>query len=145
VLVSGVLDGVVDFGNGPISVPPGTCPAEVWCEQAGFALKLDPQGNSLFSWSRAPLRSLPGIASDSRGNVLVSGAYPGNVEPFRLSFLIELDSSGVERWQRLEWPKTGAGAGHRVTVDSCDDVLWSLSVRPSFDQSERSYLAKLLR
>jgi hypothetical protein len=30
-----------------------------------------------------------------------------------------------------------------VAVDSCDNVLWSLSVRPSLDQSERSYLAKL--
>jgi hypothetical protein len=143
VLVSGVLDGVVDFGGGPISVSPGTCPAEVWCEQAGFALKLDPRGNALFSWSRAPIRSLPGIASDSHGSVLVSGAYPGNVDPFRLSFLIELDPTGIERWERLEWPKTGAGAGHRVAVDSCDNVLWSLSVRPSLDQSERSYLAKL--
>jgi hypothetical protein len=143
VLVSGVLDGVVDFGDGPISVPPGACPAEVWCEKAGFVLKLDPQGNSLWSWSRAPIRSLPGIASDSRGNVLVSGAYPGNVEPFRLSFLIELDPAGLERWQLLEWPKTGAGAGHRVAVDSCDNVLWSLSVRPSLDESEQSYLAKL--
>jgi hypothetical protein len=143
VLVSGVLDGVVDFGGGPISVRPGTCPEEVWCEQAGFVLKLDPLGNSLWSWSRAPIRSLPGIASDSHGNVLVSGASPGNVEPFRLSLLIELDPAGLERWQRLEWPKAGAGAGHRVAVDSCDNVLWSLSVRPSLDQSERSYLAKL--
>ena len=106
-------------------------------------MTLDPQGNALFSWSRAPLRSLPGIASDSHGSVLVSGAYPGNVEPFRLSFSIELDPTGMERWERLEWPKTGAGAGHRVAVDSCDNVLWSLSVRPSLDQSERSYLAKL--
>jgi hypothetical protein len=89
------------------------------------------------------MRSLPGIASDSHGSVLVSGAYPGNVEPFRLSFLIELGPTGLERWERLEWPKTGAGAGHRVAVDSCDNVLWSLSVRPSLDQSERSYLAKL--
>jgi hypothetical protein len=143
VLVSGVLDGVVDFGVGPIRVPPGTCPEEVWCEQAGFVLKLDSQGNSLWSWNRAPIRSLPGIASDSRGNVLVSGAYPGDVEPFRLSFLIELDPVGLERWQRLEWPTPGAGAGHRVAVDSCDNALWSLTVRSAPDQAERSYLAKL--
>ncbi len=142
-LVSGVLDGVVDFGGGPIGVRADGCPDEAWCEQAGFVLKLDPRGNFLWSWSRGPIRSLPGIASDSHGNVLVSGAYPGDVEPFRLSFLIELDPAGKDLWQRLEWPKTGLGAGHRVTVDSCDNVLWSMSVRPSLDQSERSYLAKL--
>jgi hypothetical protein len=143
VLVSGVIDGVVDFGGGPIGVRPSACPEEVWCEQAGFALKLDPQGNSLWSWSRVPIRSLPGIAADSAGNVLLSGASPGDVEPFRLSLLIELDPAGQERWQRLEWPKTGAGAGHRVAIDSCDDLFWSVSVRPSLDQTERSYLAKL--
>jgi len=143
VLVSGVVDGVVDFGGGPIGVQPGTCPKEIWCEQAGFALKLDPLGNFLWSWSRAPIRSLPGIAGDSRGNVLVSGAYPGDVEPYRLSFLIELDPAGAQRWQVLERPMTGLGTGHRVTVDSCDDVIWSTSVRPSLDQSEHSYLAKL--
>jgi len=146
VLVSGVFDGSVDFGGGALTVPARSCPAETWCEQAGFVAKFDSAGRHLWSRTHAPVRSLPGIASDSRGNVLVSGAYPGNVPPYRLPLLIEFDSAGTEvaRSMRLDtgW-LTDAGVGHGVAFDPCDNALWSLSLPPTPSANARSFLAKL--
>ncbi len=144
VLVGGIFAGVVDFGSGPLSLPPGTCPDEAWCKTAGFVTKLDPQGRPLWSLERGPMRALSGIATDSRDNVVISGALPGGVSPFRVSLLAKLAPDGAEIWRRFEWPETGLGAGHGVAVDSCDNVLWSLSVRPTLGIEEQSYFAKLL-
>jgi hypothetical protein len=146
ILVSGVFDGTVDFGGGVLTVSTRNCPSEIWCEQAGFVSKFDPSGRHLWSRSRAPVRSLPGIASDSRGNVLVSGAYPGNVPPYRLPLLIEFDSAGsdVARSEHLDTGGlTDAGVGHGVAFDPCDNALWSLSLPPAPDTNARSFLAKL--
>jgi hypothetical protein len=143
VLVGGVFDGAVDFGGGALSLPSRTCPDEVWCLTAGFVTKLDAQGQWLWSLSLGPMRALPGVAADSRGNVVLSGALPGGVSPFRIPLVSELNPDGTELWRRVEWPETGIGAGHRVAVDPCDNVLWSLSVRPTLESDEQSYIAKL--
>lgn len=143
VLVGGTFAGELDFGVGVLSLPAGTCSSQVWCQAAGFVAKLDQDGNALWSVSSGPMRSVAGLSVDSRGNVLVSGALPGNVTPFHMPTLTELSSDGAQRWQRSEWPETGIGAGHGVLVDRCDDVLWSVSALPTLGADERPYLARL--
>jgi hypothetical protein len=148
ILVSGVLDGTVDFGGGVISVPKGSCPAETWCKQAGFVVKLDSSGEHLWSRSRAPVRSIAGLVSDSRGHVLASGAYPGNAPPFRSLMLLEFDQNGNELSLsgRFDSSLTSGGVGHRIAVDACDNVLWSLviSPEPGAPASATSFLVKLV-
>ena len=144
ILVSGVIDGSVDFGDGPLGVPAGTCSSETWCAQAGFVAKFDPSGRHLWSRARAPIRTLPGIASDSRSNVLVSGAYPGNAPPYRLPLLLEFTSAGADLTpsNQPNWALEAAGAGRGVTFDPCDNVLWGLSLSPAPGANGQSLLAK---
>jgi len=77
--------------------------------------------------------------------VLVSGAYPGNVPPYRLPLLVELDTDGsdVERPFYVGNATTDAGAGHGVAFDSCDNLLWSFGAPPEPSATSRSFLAKL--
>jgi hypothetical protein len=142
VLVAGVFDGSIDFGGGPLALP--HCQAEAWCNAAGFVLKLDPTGTTLWSVARGPMRSLPGLATTAGGGVLVSGSQPGDASPYRIPILFALDTAGSALWQRTEWPDTGLGAGRAVAVDDCNAVLWSVGVKPALDTNEHAYLAKLL-
>jgi hypothetical protein len=144
-IVSGVFDGTVDFGAGALSLDRAACPTEAWCETAGFVTKFDADGNALWSWSAGPMRALPSVATDSRANILLSGASPGGVTPFRIPLLSALSADGSELWRRAEWPKTGIGSGQDVVVDPCDNVLWSVSVLESIgSDEEQPYIAKLL-
>lgn len=143
VFVAGVFDGSVEFGPETLMLKPGTCPAEAWCKTSGFALKLDAQGDKLWSVSLGPMRALPGVASNSRGNLVLSGALPGSLRPFRQPWVSELDSFGAELWRCAEWPEGGLGAGHLVAVDACDAPLWVISVLPESQADERWYVAKL--
>ena len=142
-LVTGVFDGTVDFGSGVLELKPGSCPAEAWCKSSGFATKLDAEGSSLWSVELGPMRAMAGVASDSHGNFVLSGALPGGVAPYRSSLLAALDANGDQLWRRAEWPGTGIGSGHGVAIDACDDVIWSVSARPDLNTDERSYVAKL--
>jgi hypothetical protein len=141
--IAGVFDGSLDFGAEPLALAPGSCPAEVWCKTSGFVAKLDPAGHTVWSKSRGPMRELARIATDSRDNLVLSGALPGGVTPFRQSYLSKLDSAGQELWRTAEWPGTGIGAGHWVAVGPCDDLIWSVSVRPTRDADETAFLARL--
>jgi hypothetical protein len=145
ILVGGVADGSVDFGGGPLTVRPGTCPAEAWCKFAGFVLKLDPSGHHLFSRSVAPVRSIEGIATDSLNRVFASGAYPGDATPYRIPLLLEFDAEGNELGlgARLDAELTEKGAGHGVAVDKCNSVLWASSLPLGENELERSFLTKL--
>jgi hypothetical protein len=143
VFVTGVFDGSVDFGAGPLTVLPGACPADAWCNTSGFIAKLDTEGEALWSVPLGPMRALAGVALDSRGNVVLSGALPGGVSPFRQPWVSELDGSGVQLWQRTEWPGAGLGAGHQIAVDPCDAPLWSVSARLEPHADELWYVAKL--
>jgi hypothetical protein len=143
VFIAGVFASSVDWGPGALMLKPATCPAEAWCKTSGFVAKLDAQGDALWSASLGPMRALPGVATDSHGNVVLSGALPGGVTPFRQPWVSELDSSGAELWRRAEWPESGLGAGHLVAVDVCDAPLWSISARPALQVDERWYVAKL--
>ncbi len=141
-LIGGVFDGSIDFGDGAHSV--GSCPSEVWCKQWGFVAKLDTNGDTLFSHVRGPMRALAGVAATSTGTVFASGSLPGNVEPYRIPLLLALDATGEKLWERMEWPETGLGSGRQVAVDGCDAVLWSVSARPELEGRELAYLAKLV-
>jgi hypothetical protein len=143
ILVSGVLDGVVDFDLGELAPRAGACSSEVGCKLAGFIAKFDAAGNTIFSVSKGPMRTLSSISGNSRGDVLVSGATPGGVSPYRIPLLLALDTSGDELWRETEWPESGIGSGRALTVDACDSVIWSLSTRPDLSSGEAPYLAKL--
>ena len=141
ILVSGVFDGSVDFGGGPLTAESAGC-AEL-CEWGGFIAKLDPNGDHLFSRARFPIRALVGITHNSRGDVIVSGSVPSENQPYHMPLLIALDALGSELYEISDSPSTGAGAGHRVAVDPCDNVFWTLSVLPSDAASEQSLVLKL--
>jgi hypothetical protein len=145
ILLSGVADGTIDFGDGPITTNPEDCPSETWCAQSGFVAKFDPMGNVLWSRSRFPVRSLPGIAADSHGNVIASGAYPGNAPPYRLPLLVEFDSAGnsVARMIPRISDVTDSGAGYGVSFDRCDNVLWAHAAPPVPATRLPSFLEKL--
>ena len=142
-LVSGVLDGVVDFGLGELAPRAGACPSEVGCKLAGFVAKFDQSGNALFSVTKGPMRAFSGIASNANGDVFVSGATPGGVSPYRIPLLVALDANGAELWRETEWPESGIGSGRALAVDACGAVIWSLSARPDLSTDEAPYLAKL--
>lgn len=141
VFVSGIFDGSIDFGTGALTLP--HCPSEAWCDDAGFVVKLDPNGAALWSVARGPMRSLTGLATTKSGNVVASGATPGDASPYRIPILFALDGAGNALWQRTEWPDTGLGAGRAVAIDGCDAVLWSVGAKPTLETNERAYLAKL--
>jgi hypothetical protein len=141
VVVAGTFDGSLDFGAGALQWQ--ACSTDAWCATFGFVVQLDANGSARWSQSLGPMRSIASAAAAADGRVALSGALPGGVRPFRQSWLLELDGDGTQLFRRAEWPETGIGAGHGVTFDSCGRLLWSLSVKPSFEAEERTYLAKL--
>lgn len=142
-VITGTFDGNVDFGAGSLVWRSDACSTEAWCETAGFVAKFDAGGSAVFSKSIGAMRALSGVAFDSHGNAAVSGAFPGNVRPYRQPRLLFLDADGQQLWQRSEWPDTGLGAGHAVVADADDNVVWAISARPSLQLEEQAYLAKL--
>ena len=141
VVVAGTFDGSLDFGAGPLQWT--GCSSDAWCRTFGFVVQLAADGSANWSKSLGPMRSVASAAAGPDGLVALSGALPGGVRPFRQTWLVQLDRAGEERSKRAEWPETGIGAGHGVAFDNCGRLLWSLSVRPSLEAEERTYLAKL--
>lgn len=143
VVVTGTFDGRLDFGAGSLELTPASCSSDAWCVTDGFVAKLDAQGQVLWNVALGPMRSLSGVALDASGNLVISGALPGGVRPFRQTFVAALAANGAELWRRAEWPDTGIGAGHGVALDRNGHVFWAISARPSLALEEQSYLAKL--
>jgi hypothetical protein len=141
IVVAGTYDGNLDFGAGALSWT--GCSTDAWCQTFGFVAQLGADGSAIWSQSLGPMRAVESAAAGPEGRIALSGALPGGVRPFRQSWLLELDSGGEELFRRAEWPETGIGAGHAVTFDRCGRLLWSLSVRPSLDAEQRTYLAML--
>lgn len=141
VVVAGTFDGRLDFGAGALQWT--GCSTDAWCRTFGFVAQLGADGSGIWSKSLGPMRAVESAAAGPGGHIALSGALPGGVRPFRQSWLVELDHAGNEVFRRAEWPETGIGAGHGVAFDSCGRLLWSLSVRPSLEGEERTYLAKL--
>lgn len=145
IIVSGIADGSIDFGGGAITPRAEACPDEVWCKQAGFIVKFDASGTHVWSRARFPVRSLRGIATDSHGDVGVSGTFPGNAPPYRLPLLIEFDSAGndVSRPFHTASALTDAGAGYGLAFDHCDNVLWLVAAPTVPSERAEAFLAKL--
>jgi len=143
VYLGGTFDGSVDFGTGSMTQRPEQCSSDAWCLTNGFVAKLDLHGTALWSEALGPTRSVPGLATTPTGNLWMSNVMPGGVRPFRQPRLQELSGEGEVLWQRSEWPGTGIGGGGSVTVDATGHVIWALSARPSLEQEEQAYLAKL--
>lgn len=141
VIVAGTFDGSLDFGAGALHWK--GCSTDAWCQTFGFVVQLAADGSANWSQSLGPMRSVASAAAGPSGHVALSGALPGGVRPFRQTWLLELDRAGEAVFRRAEWPETGIGAGHGVTFADCGRRLWSLSVRPSLEAEERTYLAKL--
>jgi hypothetical protein len=117
-MLGGVFEGSVDFGNGPL-ISAGA--------QDAFVVKLDPDGNTV--WSRrfgdSATQGLSAIAVDRDGHVIAV------VEGLPAPRLFKLDAAGEEVWGReLPWPgmiindlaagATGAlylAGQHSVTID----------------------------
>jgi hypothetical protein len=131
----------VDFGGGPITVRPGTCPSESPCSTAGFVTKLAANGD--FVWSRGivPAKEISSITTDAAGNVYAAGSYPGDVAPFRTALLLGFDPQGSSR--KLPTYDSVPGAGHAVTADLCGAVFFAFSTE-SPGEPGTSYVAKLL-
>ncbi|MGK4006178.1 hypothetical protein WMF31_26400 [Sorangium sp. So ce1036] len=105
ILVTGVFDGTVDFGGGPL-VSTGYKDA--------FVLKLDPLGNHLWSRRFGDVSAVPGlqsgvaIAADASGNILVGGLFDGTTDfgggPVTgqglSGFIVLLDASGQHVWSK---------------------------------------------
>jgi hypothetical protein len=143
ILVGGAVDGAVDFGGGAVTVPPGTCPTESPCDQAGFVLKLDATGGFLWSRGVVPAHDISGIATDVAGNVFAAGSYPGDAAPYRTPLLVGFDGEGSKR--KLPTYDSVAGAGHAIATDACGDVVFAFATPSSSpDELGRSYVAKLL-
>jgi hypothetical protein len=143
VLITGTFDGSVDFGAGALNHRSESCSPDAWCLTTGFVAKLDAQGGALWSVPLGLTRSVPGVAVDTHGDIAVSSVLPGGVRPFRRPRIALLGPDAQGLWQRSEWPDTGVGAGHAVTFDANQDLIWSVSARPSHQLEEHAYLAKL--
>lgn len=143
VLVGGTFDGSIDFGAGMLEHRPVSCSPDAWCVTSGFVTKLDGQGSAQWSISLGLARAVPGVATDVHGDVAVSSVLPGGVRPFRRPRVSLLGPDAQGLWQRNEWPDTGIGAGHGIAFDANQDLIWSLSARPSLELEEQAYLAKL--
>jgi hypothetical protein len=143
VLVSGVFDGSLDFGGGALNAPDAGCADATACRWGGFVVKLDASGNHVWSSARFPVSTLVGITTSSKNDVFVSGALPGDAADQELPVLLAFDARGAELYELRGWPGARAGAGHRVAVDPCDSVLWTLNVSASETASDGTFLAKL--
>jgi hypothetical protein len=132
VLITGQFYNSMDFDPGPAVFTMSST-----CNQDGFVLKLDNNGN--FIWAKALLGtwfSLPrGIQVDQAGNVFVSGYFDGTTDfdpgvgTYTLTcnglndaFVTKLDMNGNFLWAK----KTGGAAddyGFALTVDGLGNVI----------------------
>lgn len=139
-LVSGVVDGNVDFGGGAIGVPLGTCPKEAHCgDQAGFLLTLDASGSFVASRNLGPALDVGGIARDAAGDVYAAGSSPGDVAPYRTPLLVGFGSGGSRRG--VPTYDDRPGAGHAVAIDGCGDVLFGFATA---GDAAHAYLSKIV-
>jgi hypothetical protein len=124
VLVTGVVAGTIDFGQGPQSCPMGDCI---------FVAKLGPTGAPL--WGKVFGQTGHGagaaIAADGKGNVFVTGSVNGAVDfggGALVSaggddiFVLALDPSGAFAWAKLFGDASGQ-KGSSVAVDAAGDLF----------------------
>jgi hypothetical protein len=101
--------------------------ASVPLRSGGFIVALDAAGKVELENVRLGLDGYRDVAVDSRGNIIATGMELAEASPpFRYALLTKLDPDGS-----VVFGKTNQiGAGHAVAIDTCDNVLWSASIRP---------------
>lgn len=126
VLVTGQAQGAVDFGGGAL-------PREG--EASVFLVKLDPSGRHVWSkrFGNEEEQVANALAIDSKGNVLVTGRFEGDVDfgggvlhaAFKDVFLAKYDGAGRPLSSARFGDPTGAGPadGRCVSVDSEGNVI----------------------
>jgi hypothetical protein len=126
VVVVGEAHGNVDFGGGPLVSAGG---------RDVFAVKLDPNGNHLWSkvFGDAADQYGTGVAVDAAGNVVLTGYFYGAVSfggaplantfaPYSDGFVAKLDPSGNHLWSRkLAGPEQIAPVS--LAVDTAGNVV----------------------
>lgn len=123
VFVVGYFDGSIDFGGGPMQALGS---ADV------FLVKLDPQGNHL--WSRtfggAGAHYSTGLAVDGEGSAVITGTSLGAVDfgggPLVITagfgaFVARFDASGGHVWSTI-YGTTGNTVGAGVALDAAGSV-----------------------
>jgi hypothetical protein len=131
ILLTGVFDGAVDFGCGPLT-------------SAGFEdiflAKLDPQGNCLWLKVFGDQQSqfYPHMAVDGAGNILLTGVFSGAVDlgggPLTNAaggyggFVAKLDPQGNHLWS-----KRFGGNSKGMAVDGAGNVILSGSFAATSD------------
>lgn len=124
-LVTGSFMSTLEFGNGPPLV------SQIYRE--GFVAKLSASGNALWSKSFEGYDQFStGVAVDSAGNVLVTGAFWESADfgdgplvalgNFSDGFIVKLDASGKTLWSK-RFGDADAQAGQHVAVDSAGNVI----------------------
>ena len=134
VVFTGSLHGTKDFGGGPLT---GSGGGDI------FAVKLDSNANHL--WSRVfgdtGVDAGRGVAVDSAGNVVLTGAFHGTVDfgggPLTSVggsdiFVVKLDADGNHLWSGA-FGDTGFDRGFGVAVDGAGNVVLTGTFRDTVD------------
>jgi hypothetical protein len=125
VLIAGVTKGTVDFGGGPLTSAGGF---------DGFAVKLDADGNHLWSKRFGDVENdaAAHIATDALGNVLLTGNFHGTIDfggaPLTSGgdadvFVTKLDADGNHVWSKAAGGPL-AQAGVCVATDADGNGLF---------------------
>ena len=136
IFVTGVMSGTVDFGGGPL-VTDGTWDV--------FVLKLDPNGNHVFSKRFGNMNQQEGhsIAIDNAGNLLLAGMAWGSIDfgggPLTSSdhvgFVAKLDPAGNHIWSKQVAASVRSSVG-RIAAGPAGEVFVSGSTEGTTDLGE---------
>ncbi|WP_394830496.1 hypothetical protein LVJ94_28725 [Pendulispora rubella] len=140
VLVAGLaVDSVKLFGEDtatPFSEDAGVLPL-------AFVARLDKTGKLLWAKREDAVRDVRGIASDARGNAILSGGLVGNAPPKARTWIEKLDPAGAVIWRHEE--SFGVGFGDAVTTDRCGNIVFSVTAAEEAGGKVHSVLFKLRR
>jgi FlgD Ig-like domain/Beta-propeller repeat len=124
VLVTGLFDGTLDFGCGPMSSANGI---------DMFVAKLDPTGACLWSKRAGDNNMQIGntVATDPSGNVFVAGDFSGSIDfgggaltsaGSTDMFLAKLDPNGAHLWSKRFGDATGTESATSIACDAAGHV-----------------------
>ncbi len=123
VIVAGYLTNTVDFGCGPITGTAGG---------SSVVIKLDPNGNCLWSKAYAGISAVSSVAADSAGNVIFTGRYYGTID-LGGGVHTEVGSNGDIYVAKLgadgsfQWSKSAGDSQQQlprsIAVDPSDNIL----------------------
>lgn len=133
ILITGVMTGDVTFDNGH------TLHEEI--STTAFIAKLSPAGDTIWAKSFAAVSQGRGIATDSEGNVIVTGFFEGTIDlgggPLLAQFgsdmfLAKFTATGDHIWS-TSFASAADSTSLGVAVDSADAVLFTGTFHHSVD------------